>query len=181
MTLRRAWLLACIVLLLAGCGFHLRGSGGTAIDLEALHLAAGAYSEIGERLTEGLTASGVILAPNASDAPYSLYLSDERNSRRGIATTAAISVAEYEIRTEVDIELRAADGRVLIPRTTLVSEQTYDFDVDRLESSAEEESLLRREMRRELAQQIMRRLASVTGRDGPGDQKPDSIGPGAAR
>lgn len=160
-----AWLLL-LLLLMAGCGFHLRGTGSTSLDLAALHFAAGAYTEIGARLIERLEGSGVTLLTTGNDAPYSLYLSNERNSRRGVATTDAVSVAEYEIRMEVDMELRDTDGEILIPSTTLFTEQTYDFDVDRLESSAEEESLLRREMRLELVAQMLRRLASTTGRSG---------------
>ena len=100
-----------LVLLLAGCGFHLRGmEEGGDLQIGALFIDMAPGNEVGQELEVRLRSLGTELATVRSDAEYTLALSPERTSRRGTATTAAAGVAEYEVRLEIDLRLIATDG-----------------------------------------------------------------------
>ena len=79
-----------------------------------------------------------------------------------MATTSTISVAEYELRLEVEIALENATGDIVIPSTSVVTERTFTFNNSSLVGSNEEQATLLEEMRSDLVLQIMRRVdASV--------------------
>jgi len=79
-----------------------------------------------------------------------------------VATTSTISVAEYELRLEVEIALENATGDIVIPSTSVVTERTFTFNNSSLVGSNEEQATLLEEMRSDLVLQIMRRVdASV--------------------
>ena len=67
-------------------------------------------------------------------------------------------MAEYEIRQEIDFELKASSGELLVPMAMIFVERTYTFDDENLESSSDEEELLLREMRQDLVLQIFWRM-----------------------
>ena len=148
-------------LFVSSCGFHLRGTQNLemAADFESIHIEV--RNEIGEMrqlLERNFLEANVEVLSSASKAEYSLLVYDERNSRRAVATTSNISVAEYEIVQQLSLELLSNDRKILIPRVTISAERTYTFDDQSLESSSEEEILLRQEMRRDLSEQVFRRV-----------------------
>jgi len=58
----------------------------------------------------------------------------------------------------VDVRLLSHDRVEVIPAVRVATERSYSFDNENLESSSEEEALLREEMRRDLSEQILRRV-----------------------
>ena len=101
------WILLLAVLSLDGCGFHLRGSGRSATQLDMLHVTAfNAYGELVQKLESVLTEAGVEIEPDKSVAPYSLRIISEKNTRRAATTTSRITVAEYELRLLVEFQIR---------------------------------------------------------------------------
>lgn len=161
-------ILNCIVILLtvAGCGFHLRGTQGGDVALERLHVSAiNAYGPFVQELERALLRSDVEVTGNRAEAPWSLRVLGERVNRRAVATTSQIRVSEYEVRMEVDFELTGPEDETLIAPTKLVAERIYSFDSSSLVGSSEEEELLKEEMRRDLVQQMIRRVdATVRSR-----------------
>lgn len=151
------------VLLLAGCGFHLRGSGQISTQLELLHVTSiNAYGELVQKLESVLTRSGVSIERDKSLAPFSLHIISERNSRRVATTTSRKTVAEYELRLLVEFQLESRDGDLIIPPSSLVTERVYTLDQTNLVGSNEEEQLLKEEMQDEIIEQIIRRVEAVT-------------------
>jgi LPS-assembly lipoprotein len=145
--------------LLAGCGFHLRGSQGIDASVGRLNVSAvNAYGPFVRTLERSLVQSGVKVEKQGGGAPYSVRVLDERTSRRSVATTDRITVSDYELRMEVDFELVDDKGKTLIQPTSLVAERIYSFDSTNLTGSDQEEDLLKDEMRRELAEQMKRRI-----------------------
>ena len=152
---------------MSGCGFHLRGMGGERSAIGEIHVsAANAHGEMQQQLERSLTEAGVNLV-EAGKAHYSLRLLTERKTRRAVATTSDVKVAEYEIRFEVGFELTDAAGKSVISPTTVFAERIYRFDSASLVGNSAEEDLLDKEMRRDVASQIIRRVnASVRSAQG---------------
>lgn len=164
----------CLILifLLAGCGFHLRGSQGVDVALERIHVsAANVYGAFVQELERTLQQSGIEVVDSSAAAPWSLRVLGERTSRRAIATTSRVQVSEYELRMEVRFELLDTNGDTVIEPVSLIAERIYSFDSSSLVGSSEEEELLKEEMRRDLIGQMIRRVdASV--RSPAGEQEP---------
>ena len=148
------------LLFVSSCGFHLRGTQSLeAADFESIHIEVrNETGEMRQLLERSFLEANVEVFSSASKAEYSLLVSDERNSRRAVATTSNISVAEYEIVQQLSLQLLSNDRKLLIPRVTISAERTYTFDDQSLESSSEEEILLRQEMRRDLSEQVFWRV-----------------------
>ncbi|MDP6264157.1 MAG: LPS assembly lipoprotein LptE [Pseudomonadales bacterium] len=163
------WILLLAVLSLDGCGFHLRGSGRSATQLDMLHVTAfNAYGELVQKLESVLTEAGVEIEPDKSVAPYSLRIISEKNTRRAATTTSRITVAEYELRLLVEFQLENRAGDLIIAPASLVTERVYTLDQANLMGSNEEEELLREEMQDEIIEQIIRRVeASTRSRNTP--------------
>tara|TARA_B100000029_G_scaffold511409_1_gene605376 strand:- start:689 stop:1198 length:510 start_codon:yes stop_codon:yes gene_type:complete len=148
------------LLFVSNCGFHLRGTHNLEMaDFESIHIEVrNETGEMRQLLERSFLQTNVEVLSSASKAEYSLLVYNERNSRRAVATTSNISVAEYEIVQQLSLQLLSNDRKLLIPRVTISTERTYTFDDQSLESSTEEEALLREEMRRDLSEQVFRRV-----------------------
>jgi LPS-assembly lipoprotein len=70
-------------------------------------------------------------------------------------------VAEYQLNLQVLYGVRDADQELLAPQWAR-SARVYQVDRDNLVGSNEEETLLEREMRSDLVQQIIRAVNAVT-------------------
>jgi LPS-assembly lipoprotein len=80
-------------------------------------------------------------------------------------------VSAYELTLEADYEIRNQSGMLIVPVATSSVARSYDYSPGDASSASQQEALLRREMRRDLAQQILRRLYAVTGSE-PATEQP---------
>ncbi len=154
----RFFLLLFLSANLASCGFHLRTIEGFSLDLDTVHVSGtDTYGEFLRELELMLVGQGVEIAPESS-AEYTINIRSEQRSRRPVATSADISVSEYELRLGTVFSVTARDGKVLIKPTTIIAEKIYSFDRSSFIGSSEEEERLIEEMRREVAGQLLRRF-----------------------
>lgn len=152
-------------LLLAGCGWHLRGHNAALQNVESIHISArNTQSALIQTLKRDLKAIDVAMADSAASAQYTIAILDERSERRTATVSASARVAEYRITEEVDLLILANDGSQLMPRTTLTAERVYEFDEDNVLASDDETELLKREMRSNLSRQIIDRLRNISGK-----------------
>lgn len=149
---------------LGGCGFALRGRAQYAFG--SLYLQAPEGSELGRTLLRQLAASShdlqLLLPPSTSaQADVTLRLLGERHQRVVLAKTVAGQVRELQLRLYVRFSLIGKDGRVWIEEGDI--EQTRDMSYSETLTLAkdEEEASLVRDMREDIAQQLLRRLALV--------------------
>lgn len=156
------WTLALLLAVLAGCGFQLRGSdGGSALPdaWQSMHLETPSpNSELSRVVRTRFTASGIRWLP-ASEAAYTLDLGHERFSQRNLSINAQARAAEFELTLRTTFAVRDSDGEVLLPPDDAIITKQMENDPRNVVGKAEEIRILRGEMRVELAQQIMRRIA----------------------
>ena len=98
-----------------------------------------------------------------TDAPgattYRLGIGGEQASERVLSVNANARAGEYELTTSVAVQLRR--GTDVLGTETLSVSRVYLADPENAVAKNEEAELIRDEMRRELAQQILRRLQSL--------------------
>ncbi len=146
-----------VTLALAGCGFALRGT----VELPGLETVrvTGAGATMREELAVFLREGGVQVAEGTADAE--LALTDEQMERRVLSIDPNTGKPrEYELAYSVDFQLIDAKGAPLVRRQSVNLVRDFVFDVDAVIGKSREEGVLRKEMRRDAVQQIIRRLRS---------------------
>ena len=163
----RICLTFALVIVLASCGWHLRGLEPLSQDLQVLHLnAKEPDGEFARALRRSLRAIDVDLLDSKANAPIVLEVSPVQNKRRTISTTELGKAAEYQLTTRIEYRVLNAAGDIILGPESLQTEKVYLFDRQNVASTYEEEQLLHDEMRRDLVQQLIRRYrtASLAGR-----------------
>ncbi len=164
--------LAVSVLLLAvvflgsasGCGFKLRGEVALPDAMQRLRLdMADAGPPIRRELAAALERGGVILVP--PDELGSAVLRVPVNSAYTEALTISdqARVREFAVRHRVVLEVRSADGTVLLPEQEILLERDFVFDQTDALGVAGQEEALRRDLEREMVRAILRRIESIDG------------------
>lgn len=157
----------CLALpLLAGCGFHLRGSVELPPEWRTLHLGgANPNGELTSALRAGFESNGVALTgPGAAN--YRLELGEERFERRNLTIGGNARAAEFELVMTTSLRVSDSAGRELLPRTELSTRKVMTHDPENVAGKAEESRLLRREMREELILQLLRLVRFLAGAPG---------------
>ena len=148
-----------LALLLAGCGFHLRGTAD--LPFESVYVP-NATTGIALDLTRNLRAgSNVKVVDNPKQAEAILEFSGETRAKEILSLTGAGRVSEFRLRYRVGFRVHDGKGNDFVPQSTLelTRDVTYsDADVLAKES---EQQLLFRDMQGDMVQQIMRRLSSA--------------------
>lgn len=158
-------IIACLLItgLVSACGWHLRGSSSLPSNIDSIFLSAqDAHGPLISEVRQILKASKVAEATEASAAPYSLIIVEERDDRRTAGVGSDALTSAYQIILSVGYEIRDSNGQLLAPQTTATNTRTYDYSAGNASSAAQEEALLLREMRRDIAQQMLRRLQAVS-------------------
>ena len=169
--------LVLALVLLAGCGFHLRNRIALPSDLGPVRVvgASTSYSALVTSLSRGLQAAGATLAAppgedvaTAADAQVAtLRIMSERWGDLPIAVDQFGRAQEFSLRYAVVFTLARAGGQVLVPPQTLELSRDYVAPpVDGIGTTSERE-LLAREMRRDMVASILRRIDAVSKAPAP--------------
>lgn len=160
----RTLLIPLCMLILAGCGYSLRGVDSLdGFDTLALNLQEPG-SDLSRLLRRSLESAGVEIIQEtdsiaATDRP-TLNVGNERVASRPVSVNTRARAAQYEIRVSVDILLTRGE-QTPIPQQTLTVERSYLEDIENIAGSQEEVEIITTEMRRELVNQLIRRLEAA--------------------
>lgn len=148
--------------LLGACGFQLRGTGDEGASIpgawKSMHLITGnPNGEFSREVQSRFAANGVDWK-SREDASYRLLLGPERFSQRNLSLNAEARAAEFELTMRARFSVRDADNNEVIAETDVSTIKQMENDPRNVVGKAEEIRILKTEMRRELAQQIMRRI-----------------------
>lgn len=160
MTVRHTAILFLLALLLAGCGFHLRGAIDLPADLQPMHLQGiSKYSAFGLELKRTLEGNGVEIVDNVAAARVVLKLTNVRYDRRLLTVSAQSGkVTEYELHYSAEVSLHDRKGTVLLAPQRLQQIRDYTYDQNNILGKGNEEALIRKDMQRALVRQILNRL-----------------------
>jgi LPS-assembly lipoprotein len=146
-------------LLLAGCGFRLRGTAH--VPFETIHVP-GATSGIAldlKRNIEAGTRARVVDDPKAAQAL--LQVTEEARSREILSLTSAGRVREFQLRYRVGFRVHDGKGGEFVPVSVIQLTRDMTYSDAEILAKEQEEQLLFRDMRTDMVQQILRRLASA--------------------
>ena len=146
--------------LLAGCGFHMRGSSDFAF--KRLYIGIPPNSLMGadlRRAIRGGSDTQVVADQKEADALLDV-LQDTRTKSILSITTEGV-VREYRLTQRFTFRLRDPAGKELIPPSQLILTRDLTYNEANTLAKDYEEQQLYRDMQRDIVQQLMRRLAAV--------------------
>lgn len=178
--MKRLLLAACLLPALAGCGFHLRNALLLPPDLGPVQVVSqDPHSQLAKDLREALGRAGAQVAPDgspraAADASDSgvaggkdpgmaqLQLVSERWGNAPLSVDAQGRAQEYTLRYAVIFRLRRADGTDLVPQQVQELSRDYIASPALASGTEGEREILTGELRREMANSILRRVDAVS-------------------
>ena len=165
MTAHRLIALSCLALVLGACGFSLRGSDTLSANFSDLqYYAEQPNSELSRLLRRSLESADlnlIVVEPSAADATHPLLgIANEQLVSRPVTINPRARAAQIELRLSVTIGLMQGEQALIAPETLFV-ERTYFQDIENISGNQEEAEIISQELRRELIDQLMRRLAAV--------------------
>ena len=152
-------LAALLILALAGCGFHLRGTAPGPFQTIYIPNAKSGIALDLKRSLEAGTNAKVVDDARGADAIFEL--SQEAREKIILSLTGTGRVREFRLAYRVNFRVHDGKGGEYVPMSlvTLSRDVTYN-DAEILAKEAEEQ-LLFRDMQSDMVQQVMRRLASA--------------------
>jgi LPS-assembly lipoprotein len=156
---RRKVVLTPFLLLLAGCGFRLRGTAD--VPFESLYLP-GATTGIALDLKRNIQAgtnARVVDDPKEADAV--LQFTEETRQKEILSLTGTGRVREFQLRYRIGFRVHDGKGAEYVPQSTIQLTRDVTFNDAEILAKEAEEQLLFRDMQTDMVQQIMRRLAAA--------------------
>ena len=158
------WRSVTIVLLLsvtlAACGFKLRGAYELPTGLQKIYLTGPHSSELVRDLKEMLVYSAEVVS-NREDADAVLSIDKEESDSRTLSVDSRGKVRESEMQYSVIYSVTKLNGDVLIDKDALLLVRDFINDENDIVGRTNESELISRELKRDAAQQILRRLQAL--------------------
>ncbi len=150
-----------LVLLLAGCGFQLKGAVSLPADVKTVYVATSdELSPFSVELGRALHAAGAALAASASVADAVIRVAQDRTGRRVLSVSARNTPQEYQVYYVLGYSIERGEQQAVAPQQIEVS-RSYSFSESDLLAKDREEAILREALARDLADLVVRRLASL--------------------
>ena len=152
-------LLAILVLvLLAGCGFQLRGTAELPFETLYLPSTGGIGLDLRRNIQAG-TRTIVVDDPKQAQAVLE-FLQDVRQ-KEILSLSAGARVREFRLTYRVAFRVHDCKGGEYLPASTLQIARDFTFNYADILAKETEEQLLYREMQADLVRQIMRHLSGA--------------------
>ncbi len=155
------YLVLSICLLLGACGFQLRGMIDIPPEWLAMHMqSTSPNGELASGVRSALSNNGVEWK-EATEANYTLQLGDEKFKQRNLTIGSNARATEFELELTTTMRIVDDSGTEVAPETEVIVVKIMTHDPENVTGKVEESNLLRREMRDELVQQVIRRLRFI--------------------
>lgn len=147
-------------LVLAGCGFHLRG--GANLPFESLYVQAPPSSQFAVQFKRTVLAgSGTRITDNAKDAAATLVLVTEAREKNILSLSGGGRVREFQLRYRMAYRVLDKNAAETVPVTEILLTRDFSFNDQDTLSKESEEALLFRDMQNDAVHQLVRRLQVV--------------------
>ncbi|MBI4005537.1 MAG: hypothetical protein HY356_02610 [Gammaproteobacteria bacterium] len=162
MTFRLAVFLS-LICGLGACGFQLRGSNLQALQHSQVYVQSNGANALAKEVKIQLQNADVTPVKSVSDAKYIINLSNESFDRRVLSVSPQTGkVEEYEITYRASLSITGSDGDTILKSEPVTAVTDYTFDEDAVLGKFEEERVLRDDIVRHAASNVLRRLQAVT-------------------
>lgn len=153
--------LVLLAAMVAGCGFRLREEVALPEALARVRIdSPDPYGALERDLAAALERAGADVVEDPAGVAV-LRIPVDAMATEPLSVSEAARVQEYLVRYRVELEAVDAENAVLLPLAPIELTRDYSFDETQALGAAAEEELLRKELRREMVQQVLRRIERI--------------------
>lgn len=164
--LHKSLTILALAMLLAACGFHLRGDAK--MPFSTLYIeAANPGSALISELRRNLEANHVELTSTAEKAEVVLNIASELPEKQILTLGGSGRVSEFQLRYRVSLRAYDNEQREWLPADELLLSRDFTYDDAQILAKEAEEALIYQSMRADMVQQIVRRLSHAKPRNPP--------------
>ena len=150
---------AVLCLVIASCGFRLRGTAE--VPFETLYLP-GATSGIALDLKRYIQAgTNARVVDDAAKADAIMQFTEEGRLKEVLSLTGTGKVREFQLRYRVGFRVHDGKGTDFVPQSVIQLTRDVTFNDAEILAKEQEEQILFRDMQTDMVQQILRRLAAA--------------------
>ena len=153
-------LLIYFLLLTTACGFHLRGSQTTKINVDNIFIIGG--SALAEEVKSQFLNAGTSFAASSQDASYVITLKESRFEKTVLSVSPTTGkVEEYQMVFQAKMDAMRSDGTYIIENEKIMVIRDFAFDENAVLGEFSEESIIQEDLVRHAANQVLRRLQAL--------------------
>lgn len=157
----RRWGLALVLVVLSGCGFRLQGREPLPDVVKAPYVQTNdRQSEFALSLQRAMISRGARPVSEKDQASVVVNIIRDDVTRRTLSVSAQNQPDEYELTYTVRFSVTSGE-KELLPPTDISNVRSFAFAEQLLLAKNHEETILRQDMAHDLADEVMRRLASL--------------------
>jgi LPS-assembly lipoprotein len=165
-SLLRQLAVAALLLSIAGCGFHPRGSGGMSNSLAVTYIqGAKPWSSIYEDFRDALEDHGVTVTGQRDEATAVLKIMENKSSTDVLSVDIGGKVQELLLVQMVRFKITARDQQVLLEEQTVTAKRDFVFNKNDILAKERESRFIRRALQRDVVNLAMLRVMTVVGDD----------------
>lgn len=149
------------VLLLTGCGFHLRGDTPIPPQMHSLYLKTSKpYDTLSKNLRATLTSAGVNLVSYQKDAPVTLQIVSEAPGQSIANIGTNTTTRQYNLTYTAVYQFTNSVGKIIAGPFTVSETTAFMTTSNQMLSSSTTQDQLQEQMQQQAAQQILNVLAA---------------------
>lgn len=149
-----------VTLLIAGCGFQLRGTASLPFD--TLYVQAPVGSQFAQQFKRVVTyGSGTKIVEDPKAAGATLVLISEVREKTILSLSGTGRVREFQLRYKMTYRMLDKAAAETIAPTEIALTRDFSFNDQETLSKESEEALLFRDMQNDAVQQLVRRLQAM--------------------
>lgn len=152
-----------VMLLLTGCGFHLRQSAHLPAVMQRTYIAdLSGNTELVRELRRNLNTAATSVTDDATRATATLNILKAQQFQRVLSVSNTGQPLEYQVAYQVQFSLTTANGTTLIKPGTLTLTRDYDYNTNAI-GDVEQANVLYKAMQDNMAQLILFRIEAAVG------------------
>ena len=147
---------------LSACGFRLRGGDDSKLPFKTIYLGFATTSPLGVELRRYINASGSTgVVGDAKIAEAVLIPGIETTGESVLSLNSQGRIRELQLFYNFSFSVKDGRGKQLLPTTDIALKRDMSFNEAAVLAKEGEKAMLYRDMRSDLVQQILRRLAAI--------------------
>ena len=146
-------------MLLAACGFHMRGKNNFALPFDRLYVkSTNDYAPFINELKIAIRANNVQITDTPEQAQLTLQIVSEVTDKQILSLSAAGTVLEYSLLYRISLRAYNQKQQDWLAPQEITLRRSYSYDSTQVIPKQQEEALLYQDMRGDAVQQVLRRL-----------------------
>ncbi|MDH3979947.1 MAG: hypothetical protein OEU91_05480 [Gammaproteobacteria bacterium] len=155
-------LLACMLFVLAGCGFQLRGSAALPAEMSVTYIKdVRPFSTLVDDFSAALRLRNITIADRESIATAVLHITDNSTEKSVVSVDTAGNVLEYEIRQTIRFSVLTSAQQVVVSDQSVSLSRDYIFSSTDVLGKAREEQVVGATLQENLVNLAMLRIAAA--------------------